>query len=320
MTRIRAIIAASVFGAAQAMAQTPPPANPMDISAETPIGSGPHRAVMEMDPSLADHTIYHPVDLAAAGKLPILVWGNGGCVDSGSSFRWFLSDIASYGYLVIANGKITPPRMENFREPYAPVEPANPASIAAIAKTLPPPATHSAQLNEAISWAIAENSRPGSRYFGRLDTAKIAVAGQSCGGVQAIEASSDPRVTTTIVMNSGMLPGVTTMTGTGLTKDALRKLHAPVAYISGDAEDIAFSNAEDDFNRLSGIPAFRAYGRGMLHGGTYGDRNGGEFAGVALAWLNWQLKGDRKSGAMFLGKDCGVCVNPRWVVRKKGIP
>jgi hypothetical protein len=144
--------------------------------------------------------------------------------------------------------------------------------------------------------------------------------GQSCGGAQAIEASADPRVRTTVLWNSGLFPGVTTMAGgKPLTKKDLEKLHAPIAYISGDAEDVAFSNANDDFERLPHIPALRAYSRGMLHSGTYSQRNGGEFAGIAVAWLDWQLKGDRRARLMFVGTDCGLCVNPHWVVRSRGL-
>ena len=40
---------------------------------------------------------------------------------------------------------------------------------------------------------------------------------------------------------------------------------------------------------------------------------------VAVAWLNWQLKGDQRASLMFEGANCGLCVNPRWVVRKKKI-
>jgi len=28
---------------------------------------------------------------------------------------------------------------------------------------------------------------------------------------------------------------------------------------------------------------------------------------VALAWLNWQLRGDAKAGALFVGDNCGLC-------------
>jgi hypothetical protein len=35
--------------------------------------------------------------------------------------------------------------------------------------------------------------------------------------------------------------------------------------------------------------------------------------------LNWQLKGDARSRLMFVGTDCGLCVNPRWIVRSKNL-
>ena len=49
---------------------------------------------------------------------------------------------------------------------------------------------------DAIHWAMAENERAGSKYYKQLDSRKIAVMGQSCGGVQAIEVAADRRVTT----------------------------------------------------------------------------------------------------------------------------
>jgi hypothetical protein len=143
----------------------------------------------------------------------------------------------------------------------------------------------------------------------------------SCGGVQAIEASADPRVTTTIVANSGLFPEPTTMTGSGkpVPKESLDLLHAPVLYMSGDESDIAFANANDDFQRISHIPVFRAYQKGIGHGGTYHDPDGGTFAKVALNWLDWQLKGSEGAAKMFQGKECGLCGDPEWVVDKKKI-
>jgi len=63
---------------------------------------------MEMDAGLPDHTIYRPDNLSAlnGGSLPIVVWGNGACVNAGNAFSSFLTDISSYGYLVIALGPI----------------------------------------------------------------------------------------------------------------------------------------------------------------------------------------------------------------------
>jgi hypothetical protein len=56
-------------------------------------GPGPYKAVMEMDAGLPDHTIYRPDNLSEL---------NG--VSAGNSFSNFLTDISSYGYLVIALG------------------------------------------------------------------------------------------------------------------------------------------------------------------------------------------------------------------------
>ncbi len=288
------------------------------VPASTPIGSGPYPAIMEVDPGLPTHTLYHPADLAGSGRLPIVVWGNGACWNAGNSFRWFLSDIASYGYLVIAVGPIVDPPIARPPVPMTPMPAGSPPPAAVLAK-LPPPATHSSQLIDAINWAVAENARAQSRFHQRLEVTEIAAMGQSCGGAQAIEASADPRVHTTVLWNSGLFAGVTTMSGgKPLTKSDLDKLHGPTAYISGDAEDIAFVNANDDFDRLK-VPAFRAYARGVLHSGTYNERNGGEFAGVAVGWLNWQLKRDPRARHLFVGTDCGLCVNPHWVVTSKNL-
>jgi hypothetical protein len=295
------------------------------LPAGTPLGSGPSKAIMEVDPLLAKHTVYRPADMKTAGsaKMPIMAWGNGACAADGNSFRYFLTEIASHGYLIIANGPIGPDRAE------FPPQMAAPKSGAG-AQAKPPvmptgmsftPPTTTAQLIEAVDWAIAENNRQGSRYFHKLDTTKIAVAGMSCGGIQAIEASVDPRVKTTIVANSGLMNPPATMSGSGkpVPKESLKLMHASVLYLSGDASDIAFANANDDFEKINHIPVFRAYQKGIGHGGTYHDSNGGTFGKVALAWLDWQLKGSKEAAKMFQWDKCSLCTDPQWVTNKKKI-
>ncbi len=286
----------------------------------TALGSGPLHAIMEVDPGLPTHTLYHPADLAAAGTLPVVVWGNGACANGGDRFRWFLSDIASYGYLVIAVGPIrnqaTWPPQVMIPLP-AGATPAIPKGTAPQTAT---PQTHTSQLLDALHWAVAQNERQGSRFYHRLDTRAVAAMGQSCGGAQALEASADPGIRTTVMWNSGLFPGVTTMAGgEPLTKANLKNLHGPIAYISGDDEDLAYANANDDFAQINHVPVFRAYSHGVVHEGTYSERNGGEFAGIAVGWLNWQLKGDRQAAHLFVGPACGLCVNPHWVVRSKNL-
>jgi len=280
-------------------------------------GSGPWKAVMEMDAGLPDHTVYRPENLSAlnGATLPLVVWGNGACANAGNSFGNFLTDISSYGFLAIALGPIVE-RDAAAPAPQAPIQ--QPTDTTQLPRNLPPAATHPSQLLDAIKWATAENERPASKYYKRLNTGKIAVMGQSCGGVQAIEVAADSRVTTAMVWNSGLFAEPSTMGG-GKTigKKDLESIHVPMAYISGDSTDIAFNNANSDFEYLKSIPVFRAWERGVGHGGTYFQPDGGEFAGIGVAWLNWQLKGDRKAALMFRGPDCGLCVNPKWVVETK---
>jgi hypothetical protein len=113
----------------------------------------------------------------------------------------------------------------------------------------------------------------------------------------------------------------TTMSGSGkpIPKESLKLMHGPALYMSGDASDIAYANANDDFEKISHIPVFRAYQKGIDHGGTYHDSNGGTFGKVALAWLDWQLKGSKEAAKMFQGDKCSLCVDPQWVIHKKMI-
>jgi dienelactone hydrolase len=326
-------VATSALFCCTGFAQTPPAAQPLSgghpvLPAATPLGAGPFKAIMEVDPTLAKHTVYRPNDMGSVGeaRLPIMAWGNGACSANGNSFRVFLTEIASHGYLVIASGPIGPDSAQ-FPPAMAPKPGTAPSGAGTPAKPAVPrsitstPPTTTAQLIEAIDWAIAENSRPGSRYYGKLDTTKIAVAGMSCGGVQAIEASVDPRIMTTIVANSGLTTVPTTMSGSGkpIPKESLSLMHAPVLYISGDESDIAFANANDDFEKINHIPVFRAYQKGIGHGGTYHDPDGGTFGKVTLAWLNWQLKGNKEAAKMFQGDKCSLCLDPQWVARAKKI-
>ncbi len=272
-------------------------------------GTGPFPALMEQDAGLPTHTVYRPMDLTQlkGQKLPIIAWGNGGCSNNGASFRNFLTEIASYGFLAIAIGP-----------PQAP--PAGNAKAAP--KQGGGPATKSTQLIDAINWAMAENDRKGSQYYQKLDPSKIAVMGQSCGGIQALAVAEDPRIKLIGIWNSGILnmplaPGTPAMED--VRKEQLEKLHSPIFYITGDKSDIAFENGMDDFKRITKVSALHAYKDGVGHGGTYNQPNGGEFGKIAVAMLQWQLKGDKNAAKMFVGANCGLCQDPKWHVSNKGL-
>lgn len=265
-------------------------------------GTGPHKALMATDSTLATHTIFRPQDLRPFGKkakLPIIVWGNGACANSPWEHVNFLSEVASHGFLVVAIGPM--PALGQRGGPGGP--------------------TTSALLTDAINWALAQNGDKSSQYYNKLDPTKIAASGMSCGGLQALEVAPDPRLTTVMVCNSGILgnPGGGMGGMPRLTKDHLTKLHTPTIYLLGGEKDIAYNNGMDDFRRINEVPVFAA-NLNVGHGGTYSRPHGGDFAIVATAWFQWQLKGDGQAAKMFGGEPSGVAKREGWKVEKKLIP
>jgi hypothetical protein len=275
---------------------------------DTP-GTGPFPALKEADPGLPNQVIYRPADLAALGatKLGVYAFGNGSCTDDAAHTRLHLLEVASHGYLVIVPGAIyTGP---GAIERPADLPPAGPNAVLT---------THQ-QLGEAITWALAENARSGSPYYGLIDPDAIAVSGFSCGGLQALFNAADPRVDTVVMMNSGLfVEGPTTMAGMTGDKSLLQTLHTPILYVLGGETDIAYTAGMDDFAKINHVPAAAAnIDKG--HGGTYWDENGGAAAQVVVDWLDWQLRGDAEAGGMFLGEDCGLCRDPQWTLESKNL-
>ena len=67
-------------------------------------GSGPQKAVAVREKSLTDFVVYRPMIMKE--KMPVLVFCNGGCMDTSIGYENMLSDIASYGYVVVAVGEL----------------------------------------------------------------------------------------------------------------------------------------------------------------------------------------------------------------------
>lgn len=282
-------------------------------------GTGPFKAVLTSDERLTTHTLYRPGDLSSFGpnrRLPIVAWANGGCRNSSGEFRNFLSEIASHGFLVVAIG------------------PA--ASSAVMGSEAPTGTSQASQLMDGVDWAIGENAREGSDYHGKVDGTKVAIMGQSCGGVQALDVSKDPRVTTTLIWNSAVLSDLLE-SGRGpaglppavmnsmapmisrVTRERLRELHAPIAYFIGGPSDIAHPRAAADFERINQVPVLLANRNVGHYPATYLEPNGGAFAAAAVAWLSWQLKGDARASRLFVGDDCGLCRDSAWTIQRKNL-
>lgn len=253
------------------------------------------------------HVIYRPADLSALGgrKLPVLIWGNGGCSADGASQRLFLEEIASHGYLAVAPGS----NLSGSGALPQPPPPPGPPSLNA--------ATTADQVLAGLDEASAANARPGP-WQDRIDLGKAAVAGYSCGGLQALQLGGDPRIKAVVIMHSGVfVNGGDQIKGIHVDKSVLRTLHTPVLYLLGGSRDIAYPNGSDDVARIDSVPVFFA-NHDVGHGGTFFQPNGGDEAQVVIRWLDWQLLGDRDAAKTFVGPDCTLCRDPEWTVKQKG--
>lgn len=281
-------------------------------------GSGPWPAHAQTVDGFANHTLFRP-EKWPDGKVPVYLWGNGGCSANGMSHAAYLREIASHGYLVIAlgnpatgraGGPGTGMRAGGTGLPPPPATPPTPADDP----------TQVQQHRDSLEWITRESTRAGGEFAGRVDLTKIAVGGHSCGGLQALAVADDPRIRTTLVLDSGVYNSrVGTRSGVAIEKSDLKDLHGPVLYLVGGTADQAYPNAADDFERLEHVPVMFA-SLPVGHGGTFSQPNGGEWARVSTAWLDWQLKGNAEAGQEFLGPQCRLCTAEGWEIRQKKLP
>ena len=255
-------------------------------------GSGRHKAVAVRERSLPDFVVYRPMNMDAAmtvgrpgmfgtgaakkEKLPVLVFCNGGCMDTSIGYENMLSDIVSYGYVVVAIGQLQMMAQHN-KDRHTP----------------------SSMVAKALDWISQQATDPTSPYYDKIDVDRIAGAGHSCGGAQILANAADSRLKTYLILNAGM----GNMTMADASKKSLKKLHGPILYLVGGTTDVAWQNAQMDYKAIKHVPAFLADNTRSGHGGTYEQPNGGANARMVRAWLDWQLKGKKENEKLFVDGD-----------------
>lgn len=253
-------------------------------------GTGPYDVVIETnsEAGIKCGTIYRPADLGGDEKYPILVWGEGACSQNGLSNQAAMSEIASWGYFIVADGT---PGGDNACQSRQ----------------------NGAAFLDYITWAIAENDKPCSAYYQSLEPTKIAADGFSCGGLMAENASDDPRFTAIGITSSGLMGG---------NAGVYEGIHTPFKIMNGGPSDVAYQNGLNDYEEISsrGIPIVYFAKTSAGHGGDLGQGRG-DFNRVNLAWLNWQLKGDEgATGKAFLhGPTCEFCSDSGWEYKAANI-
>ena len=322
-------------------------------------GTGPYKSIAVGDASLPTHMIYRPSNLEyyvqENGRIPVLLYANGACANSSLQMSRLLSDVASYGYLVIAIGpydeltdemfyndwkgvmrsgypetkveaimgngeKLTPYTDEERAAMAAEREAARKAAEAAAKKnkkrsaapTPQPFHTYAKQLLEAMDWITDQNADSKSDYYHMVDLDKVAAMGQSCGGAQVLAVAHDPRIKTCLIFNSG----IGEMSMSGASKENLANLHTPMLYLNGGPVDVAYQNANGDYSRIENVPVVKISTLDGHHG-TYYEAHAGLYAVACRTWLDWILKGNTGSSALFLNDEYEALAFPQWTFERK---
>jgi uncharacterized protein len=111
-------------------------------------------------------------------------------------------------------------------------------------------------MSQAMTWVAMRTTDPADGLYGHINTSRIAVAGHSCGGLQAIKISADPRISTSMIFDSGVYNRPGGISKIRVSKDELANLHGPIAYFTGGPTDVAHVNAGDDTKRITHVPVF----------------------------------------------------------------
>lgn len=242
-------------------------------------GSGPYPAQMLTDATLPKHTIYAP-KVKPNVTLPFIAWGNGGCSTDGAGYRNFLTEIASWGYVIAADG--------------------------------PPGGSGSGQskvqdMRDSLDWAFAGKA---SKY-GDIDLTRVATAGHSCGGLEAMSTGyHDERVKRIALFNIAIFQDE--------RRYLLSEIKVPVAWFVGGPKDMGYPNAEKDYKLLNaGLPAYKA-SLDTGHGATWSATNGGKFGKAAVNYFQWQFRNDTTAKTILLDpKSAGSLVSDKWTVEYK---
>jgi len=250
-------------------------------------GSGPYPAQGFVDSSLPGHTIFAPKAPPSGNlSLPFIAWGNGACMLDSSQYQNFLVEIASHGYVIAADGV--------------------PGGVGG-GPNGAPAQSKVQDMRDSLDWAF----RGGANKYGNIDLTKVATAGHSCGGLEAMStAYHDARVKRILMFNIAIFQDE--------RRYLLQEIKVPVAYFIGGPTDMGYTNSAKDYALLNaGLQSLRG---NILtgHGGTFIAKNGGKQGKAAVAYLEWQFRDDKKSKAIILDPTSpNSLVKDNWTIEHK---
>lgn len=229
-------------------------------------------------------------------KLPIVVWANGGCVNSDFTWVPLFERWAKGGFVVLSLSNNAPEDDLN-------------AQLSMLAMTTK--VEHAQLIDEA---AKLDASGP---LAGKLDLERVVVSGNSCGGVTSLEvAAEDERTTAVFVLSGSSAVGSTNNT-------VMKAITVPVGYIVGsESEDIAAPNALMDYDAMNeGVPAMVVSRRAGDHMTVSTEPEiAPEVAEIALNWMDLALYGTKAAFDELSSMNrCANCTPGDWMMKSKHI-
>lgn len=160
------------------------------------------------------------------------------------------------------------------------------------------------EMLQGVDWVTQENERSESAMFGHVATQKVGATGHSQGGVGACACGEDARVSVIAPLQ-------------GASRCMMNRLKGPALVLAGGMDGIVSPDRVVVwFDALDG-PAMFAVLQSAGHLTGSGDAAG--FRGPITAWFRHHLMGDSAARALFYGPDCGLCSDPEWTVKQKGL-
>lgn len=235
-------------------------------------------------------TVFRPSNPRAVDRpLPVLAFGNGACAHTNNSeVTRALTFIASKGFVVVDTGSVD-------------------GSPNGVPSGSPIPSL----LTDAITWAEREQNRSGAPLSRRLDLARVATAGHSCGGLEAMVAAQDRRVSAVVSLNSGFFADGSF----GYPRSEVGKLHTPAMFVDGGSSDIAYANNQATYD-LATVPAVLARHPQAGHTGFITGTQMADGMTTVVQFLDMVLNGNQAARAYILSPS-GLAAKAPWTVATK---
>lgn len=201
------------------------------------------------------HIVFYPEALETSNDVwPVIVWSNGTCC-APVLYTELLKDLAAEGFVVVTNSDIMS-------------------------------GDGTSQIGE-LDYILAENARPGSVFYGKIDGSRAAAVGHSQGGRSVVNAcAADARFGCAV-----------SIAGSPFSKEA-QKLSTPTLFLTGTLDMIVLSSmwVKPAYRNCTG-PAVYASLKNGVH--TSIMLTPDRYTGWIVQWIRAWLDGDGAAMQLF---------------------